>query len=129
MRHETIRFFTDREEEIVEILTITGMRCSVAKMLVYLLRGCEETTRAVGQGAGVCRSDVSAGVKYLEARGWIRKRELTTERSGGRPTMMVGLAVPFARIVETLEESLKKSSDRRLEQVRKVKASLRGASG
>ena len=128
LRKETIRFFTDKEEEILDVLKNIGMKYPVARLLVFLSRAPGATTLEIEHGADLRQGQVSEAVQYSTARGWILIRKIQSLH-GGRRANSIRLAVPFSTIVASIGKARKKGSGDRPGRGRKVREAVQGAAG
>jgi predicted transcriptional regulator len=112
-------FFTEKEEEFVNLLIEIGTSKNVAKMLVFLANATEATSRDLERGTDMRQPEVSTAVKYLIDQGWIKDRENPSEK--GRPHKSYSLAVPFKEIIATIEKSKKNEANNHLELLRKIR--------
>lgn len=120
MRQEDILIFTDREEEFVNLLIEIGTKKTVAQMLVFLANTTEATSRNIERGTDLRQPEVSLAIRYMDERGWIKSREIPSEKKG-RPQKTYSLAVPVTEIIATIEKEKKNEMSRRLALVRKMR--------
>jgi predicted transcriptional regulator len=120
MRQESVQFFTDKEEEFVNLLIDIGIKKNVAKSLVFLANTSEATSREIERGTDLRQPEVSIAMKYLMDQGWIKDRERTSENKG-RPQKNYSLAVPFKEIIAAIEKAKKHEANNQLEFVRKIR--------
>lgn len=120
MKRQTVSFFTDREEAFVNILIELGQKKYVANMLVFLANNLEATPREIERGTDMRQPEVSMAIKYLYKQGWIKSREIPSNRKG-RPHKMYSLAVSVKSIVTIIEKEKKKEVKRRLALVKKMR--------
>jgi predicted transcriptional regulator len=112
-------FFTEKEEEFVNLLIEIGTSKNVAKMLVFLANATEATSRDLERGTDMRQPEVSTAVKYLIDQGWIKDRENPSEK--GRPHKRYSLAVPIKEIIATIEKFKKNEANNQLELLRKIR--------
>lgn len=103
VKQETVIYFTEKEEELVNLLFDMGIKRNVAKVLVFLAKIPAVTSRVIEKGTGLRQSEVARVMLNLTRVGWIRNQE-KRERSKGRPTKIYELAQPFAEILNCIEE-------------------------
>jgi predicted transcriptional regulator len=82
MRQESVQFFTEKEEEFVNLLIEIGMKKNVAKVLVCLAYVPDATSRSIERRTGMRQPEISLAMKYLMDQGWIRIREKKGEKRG-----------------------------------------------
>jgi predicted transcriptional regulator len=120
MKQKNILIFTDKEEEFVNLLIKIGTKKTIAEMLVYLANTPEATSRNIERGTDLRQSEVSMGIRYLNERGWIKSREILSEKDG-RPAKTYSLAVPVKEIIAAIEKEKKDEMNSRLAMVRKMR--------
>ena len=119
MRQESVQYFTDKEEEFVNLLIKTGTKKIVAKMLVFLASTPEATSRTIERGTDMRQPEVSMAMKSLIELGWIKSRETPSEKKG-RPTKVYTLAKPIAEIINCIESEKKNETRNKIALVRKL---------
>ena len=72
MRQESVQYFTDQEEEFVNLLIKIGTKRNVAMVLVFLASTKEVTSRAIERGTDLRQPEVSMAMKYMMELGWIK---------------------------------------------------------
>jgi len=120
MRQESIQYFTDKDEEFVNLLIKIGTRRNVAKMLVFLASTKEATSRAIERGTDMRQPEVSMAMKSLIELGWIKSRESPSENKG-RPTKIYTLAKPIDEIINFIESEKKNETRYKIALVRKLR--------
>lgn len=120
MRIETIQYFTEKEEEIVNLLIDIGMKKNIAKLLVFFVNVPQASSRAIERGTDMRQPEVSIAMKYLLDRGWIRVWGEPNEGKG-RPVKIYELAVPIKEIMNSIEEEKKSEARDQLALIRKLR--------
>ena len=120
MRQRSVWFFTDREEEFVNLLIQVGMRKYVANMLVFLANTTEATSREIERGTDMRQPEVSMAIKYLLAHEWIKSREIPSEQKG-RPQKIYTLAVPVKTILASVEKEKTTEAKHKLALIKKIR--------
>jgi predicted transcriptional regulator len=120
MRRENVQYFTEKEEEFVNLLIEIGTKKTIAKVLVFLASTPEATSRAIERGTDMRQPEVSMAMKYLMDQGWIRVRESHSENKG-RPMKVYELAKPITVIVDCIEKKKKNEANNQLALVRKLR--------
>jgi len=120
MRQQSVQFFTDKEEEFVNLLIEIGTRKNVAKVLVFLASTPETTSRGIERGADMRQPEVSMATKYLMDQVWIKSREAPSENKG-RPTKVYELAKPITVIMDSIEKKKKIETNNQLALVKKLR--------
>ena len=123
MRQENVMYFTDKEEEFVNLLIEVGIARNIAKVLVFLANTPEASSRAIERGVDMRQPEVSIAMKSLIDRGWIRSRESSAE-SKGRPMKIYELAKPINEIIEGIENEKKTEAKNQLALIKKLQAHL-----
>ena len=123
MKQENVMYFTDKEEEFVNLLIAIGITKNIAKVLVFLANTPETTSRAIERGVDMRQPEVSIAMKSLIDRGWIRSRESSAE-SKGRPMKIYELAKPINEIIEGIENEKKTEAKNQLALIKKLQAHL-----
>lgn len=113
--------FSKRDEVLVELLMGTGMQKNIAMTLAFMRKKEETTSLEVEASTGLRQPEVSLAVQELRRRKWIIKRDLKKE-SKGRPLHIYKLALPFVRIVETLEKEERKRVEHIESNIEQLKA-------
>ncbi|MFA6226055.1 MAG: ArsR family transcriptional regulator [Methanoregula sp.] len=119
MRRQSVSFFTEKEEEFVNLLIAISMSKYVANMLIFLVNTPEATSREIERGTDMHQPEVSLTIKYLFRQEWIKSREIPSDRKD-RPRKTYSLAVPVNVVLATIEKEKKDEVKRRLALVRKI---------
>ncbi|WP_019176372.1 hypothetical protein [Methanomassiliicoccus luminyensis] len=101
------RGFTKKDETLVKLLMRTDMPKNVAKTLVFLRKKEETTSVEIEISTALRQPEVSIAMQELRRRKWVIKRDIKKEGKG-RPVHSYKLALPFDKIVETIEKEEKK---------------------
>lgn len=120
MRQENVTYFTDKEEELSNLLIAIGIPRNIAKVLVFLANAPEATSRAIERGADMRQPEVSLAMRYLMEQGWIKSRDSSAE-SKGRPMKIYELAIPFSEIINRIENEKKNEAKDQLARVRQLR--------
>lgn len=120
MRTQSVTYFTEREEEFVNLLIEIGMRRTVAKVLVFLANIEEATSRDIERGTDLRQPEVSIAMNYMYERDWLKSRE-SKAMSKGRPVKIYTLAKPIIKIMDNIEQEKKEEARHRLELVKKLR--------
>ncbi|MEN6396154.1 MAG: MarR family transcriptional regulator [Methanoregula sp.] len=120
MIKQTIQLFTDKEEEFVNLLIQIGMKKNVANMLVFLTNTEEATSRDIERGTDLRQPEVSLAIKYLAEQGWIKSKEIASDRKG-RPVKNYTLAKPVTEIMTSIEKQKKAEANNQLALVKKMR--------
>jgi predicted transcriptional regulator len=120
MRTQSVTYFTDHEEEFVNLLIEIGLRRTVAKVLVFLANIDEATSRDIERGTDLRQPEVSIAMNYMYERDWLKSRE-SKAMSKGRPVKIYTLSKPIAKIMDNIEQEKKEEARHRLELVKKLR--------
>jgi predicted transcriptional regulator len=126
LRQENVIYFTQKEEEFANLLIKIGTKKNIAKVLVFLAKTPEATSRAIERGTDMRQPEISMAMKYLMDQGWIRSRESSGE-SKGRPIKIYELAKPFNEIMDCIENEKKNEAKNKLVLVQKLRQHLLGS--
>jgi predicted transcriptional regulator len=120
MRQENVTYFTDKEEELSNLLIAIGIPRNIAKVLVFLANAPEATSRAIERGADMRQPEVSLAMRYLLEQGWVKSRDSAAE-SKGRPMKIYELSIPFSEIIDRIEKEKKNEAKDQLARVRQLR--------
>ena len=120
MRTQSVTYFTEREEEFVNLLIEIGMRRTVAKVLVFLANIEEATSRDIERGTDLRQPEVSIAMNYMYERDWLKSRE-SKAMSKGRPVKIYTLSKPITKIMDNIEAEKKEEAKHRLDLVKKLR--------
>jgi predicted transcriptional regulator len=124
LRQENVIYFTQKEEDFANLLIKIGTKKNIAKVLVFLAKTPEATSRAIERGTDMRQPEISMAMKYLMDQGWVRSRESSGERKG-RPIKIYELAKPFNEIMDCIENEKKNEANNNLALVQKLRQHLR----
>lgn len=120
MKLEKVLTFTEKEEELADLLSEVGLKKNVAKVLVYLANTEEATSREIERGTDLRQPEVSIAMRTLSEKEWISNRESKAE-SKGRPVKIYNLSKPMKEIIDTLEKDKKEEIENQLEIIKKIR--------
>lgn len=123
MRPENVTFFTDKEEELANLLIMIGIKKNIARILVYLANIPEATSHDIERGTDMRQSAVSIAMRCLMDKGWVRNRK-SFDYSKGRPLKIYELAKPFNEIMDCIENEKKNEANNKLAIVQKLQENL-----
>ncbi|MFA4861890.1 ArsR family transcriptional regulator [Methanoregula sp.] len=116
---KTIQIFTKNEEEIIQLLTKIGIPRNGARILVYFSERTRACSHDIEYGTGLRQPEVSIALKYLAKRGWVKSREIVSEKKG-RPVKIWTLTLPWTKILDSIRNEMQQEVTTRLERVRSV---------
>ena len=104
MRKDPTGFvFNAKECEIIDLMKALGTAKNFSKVVVFLSKTGEATSRSIEDSVKLKQSEVSVILKELRDRGWVTSRSM--KKGGkGRPTQIHKLRVSLKRIVKDVEE-------------------------
>jgi predicted transcriptional regulator len=120
MRLENVTFFTDEEEEFVNLLIKIGIKKNIARILVFFKNIPYATSHDIDLGTDMRQSEVSVAMQYLIDKGWIRRRDSSAD-NGSRPKKIYELAKPFNEIMEIIGNEKKNEVSSQLVVVQKLR--------
>ena len=123
MRQETVTYFTEKEEEFANLLIKIGTKKNIDKVLVFLAKTPEATSRAIERGIDMRQPEISTAMKYLMDWEWIRSRESPSENKGW-PLKIYELAKPIHEIIDCIENEKKSEASIQLALVQKSREHL-----
>jgi predicted transcriptional regulator len=123
MRQENVIYFTEKEEEFANLLIKIGTKKNIAKVLVFLAKTPEATSRAIESGTDLRQPEISLAMKYLTAQGWIISHECSGE-SKGRPIKIYELAKSIHEIMDCIENEKKNEANNKLALVQNLRQHL-----
>lgn len=84
MRTENVIYFSDTDWNFISLLAGTGIGMVQAKMLVFLNRNGEATSRDIQRGADMRQPEVNATGRKVPERGWVSLFGRKCEGRSGR---------------------------------------------
>ena len=120
MRSENITFFTDKEEELTNLLIKIGIKKNIARILVFFANIPDATSHDIERGTDMRQPEVSIAMRYLMDKGWIRSRESSAD-SRSRQIKIYELAKPFNEIMDCIENEKKNEVSSQLALVQKLR--------
>jgi predicted transcriptional regulator len=124
MKTRNVQYFTDKEEEFVNLLIDIGTKQSIAKVLVFLSNTAEATSRDIERGTDLRQPEVSIAMRYLAEQDWIKSRESKAE-SKGRPVKIYILSKSINDIMNSIEKEKKEEAKSQLALVQKLREYIR----
>ncbi len=98
--------FTEKEEELIRLMSSMEISHNVARTLVCLAAMEECTSVQIERTTGLRQPEVSIAIQELRDRGWVAKRDIKRERKG-RPVHSYRLNRPFERIISNINAAEK----------------------
>lgn len=113
MRSKNVLYFTQKEEDLTDLLMQIGFKRNIARVLIYLANSPEATSRDIERGTDLRQPEVSIAMTALLEKGWLSAREIRTENKG-RPVKKYSLSHPFSEIISRIEAGKTEELDRQL---------------
>jgi predicted transcriptional regulator len=107
---------TEKEEELIRLLTSMDISRNVARTLVCLAAMEESTSQQIERSTALRQPEVSIAIQELRDRGWVTKRDIKRERKG-RPVHSYRLSIPLEEILGAIEVQEK-------ERIKRMEAAL-----
>ena len=120
VRQEVVQYFTEKEEEFINLLIRIGTKKNVATVLVFLASTLKATGLAIERGTGLRQPEVSMAMKYLMEQGWIKSCGSPSEHKT-RPSKVYELAKSITEIMECIEKENKIKVNKQLALVKKLR--------
>lgn len=112
-------FFTNREEEFIDLLIRVGTRRNIATALVFMANADEVSSRQIERGTDLRQPEVSLAMRYLIDRDWVISRENETPCKG-RPLKIFKLAKPITEIVKSIEDEKRHEANQKIQLTKKL---------
>ena len=94
--------FSKKEQEIINLMSVLGMNKHFSRVVVFLSRIKESTSRDIQNSIGLKQSEVSVILRSLRERGWLTTEFIQTTKRG-RPTQKHKLKYHIGSIVKYIE--------------------------
>jgi predicted transcriptional regulator len=120
MRSDNVLYFGQREEEFANLLIGLGVKKNVAKVLVYLSRVSEATSREIERGTDLRQPEVSIAMRSMKENRWVESRENKAD-SKGRPIKIYQLVLPVTEIMDNIESDKKKEAKSQLDLIQQLR--------
>ena len=120
MRTENVMYFTEKEEEFINLLIDIGTKRNVAKVLVFLANIPEATSREIERGTDLRQPEVSIAMLHLTEQDWVKGRASKAE-SKGRPIKIYELAKTITEILDSIEKKKEKETNNQLAHIQRLR--------
>jgi len=104
MEKDTI---VEKEQKAVKVLQHLGFSRMEAQTILFLFKTERVTARDIEEGTKLRQPEVSQGTNALINRKWIKKLKITT-KGKGRPHYKYYLAKPKEKILDNIQEEIRK---------------------
>ena len=121
MRTKKVIYFSQADGDFISLLADTGIGLNQARMLVFLDRNGEATSRDIERGADMRQPDVNIiGKKFLE-RGWVSISEKESEGHSGRIPRVYRLIKSLRFIIDDIEKEKKAEARKEFGLIKKMR--------
>jgi len=110
MEYTQIAQMDKKDNEIVDILTRTGMARNTAKVFVAIKELDNPDTRQIMQFTGIMQPQISVAVRQLMDMGYVESKTEQAENRG-RPISHYSLRRPIDEIISDIEETVQRKID------------------
>ena len=97
--------YTERDEEIADILKDIGLRMNEARVLVLFFKGVDLSSREVERISDLRQPEVSIALTHLTKKRWVRVVRHITENKG-RPVKIFNLSLSVDEILDEIEHEI-----------------------
>jgi predicted transcriptional regulator len=119
MKERKVQYFTENEEEFINLMLGIGIKKTVAKVLLFLARTPEATSRDIERGTDLRQPEVSIAIGHLMDKGWAVSRE-NEAKNKGRPFKIYELAKPINEIMDSIEKETENKANNQLKLIKKL---------
>ena len=120
MEVKKVTYFTEKEEEVTNLLTNLGFKKRVAKVMIYLSSKPESTTHDIERGTDLRQPEVSLATGYLIDKKWLVCKEVR-EKKTGRPAKTFRLAKTLSEIFNSIEVQKKNETSAKMQMMKKLR--------
>jgi len=110
MEYTQIAQMDEKDNEIVNILTRTGMARNTAKVFVAIKELNNPNTKQIMQFTGIMQPQISVAVRQLIDMGYVESKTEQTENRG-RPISYFSLRKTIDEIIFDIEETVQRKID------------------
>ncbi len=121
MREDISNFaFSARDREIMDLMSSLGINKNSSKVVLFLSKNGEASSRAIESAVDLRQSEVSIVTSSLRRKGWLISRNLK-KPGKGRPTNLFKLRYPLPKVIKDIEGEKQEE----MEEMRKLIAHLK----
>jgi predicted transcriptional regulator len=121
MREDISDFaFSARDREIMTLMSSLGINKNMSKVVLFLSKNGEASSRAIENAVDLRQSEVSIVTSSLRRKGWLISRNLK-KPGKGRPTNLFKLRYPLPKVIKDIETEKQDE----MEEMRKMIAHLK----
>jgi predicted transcriptional regulator len=121
MRTKNVIYFSKADWDLVSLLAKTGIALNQAKILVFLDRNGEATSRDIERGADLRQPEVNITGRKFQERGWVAINERKTEGRPGRSPQYYRLAKSLRLISDDIEKEKKEEARKEIAVMKKMR--------
>jgi predicted transcriptional regulator len=122
MREENKNYtFSAKELEIIRLMVSLGMPKNNTRVIVYLSKVGEATSKHVENAINMKQSEVSIILKWLNEKGWLSSKSVK-KPSKGRPTQYHKLKCPLKNMVKDIEGEKVQEIDEMKKKIARLKS-------
>ena len=120
MEYTQIPQMDEKDNEIVNILTCTGIARNTAKVFVAIKELDNPDTKQIMQFTGIMQPQISVAVRQLIDMGYVESKTEQTENRG-RPISYFSLRKSINEIISDIEETVQKKIDTKKQNIERLK--------
>jgi predicted transcriptional regulator len=120
MRTKNVQYFTETEEQFIDLLVRIGTKKTIAKILVFMVNNRKATIAEIEHGADMRQPEISMAMKYLIERKWIGSCEIRSTTQG-RPLKIYELTKSRSEILDIIQTEKEDEVKRQLALLRKLR--------
>jgi len=120
MEYTQIAQMDEKDNEIVNILTRTGMARNTAKVFVAIKELNNLDTKQIMQFTGIMQPQISVAVRQLINMGYVESKTEQTENRG-RPISYFSLRKTIDEIISDIEETVQRKIDSETQNIARLR--------
>jgi len=120
MEYTQIPQMDEKDNEIVNILTCTGIARNTAKVFVAIKELDNPDTKQIMQFTGIMQPQISVAVRQLIDMGYVESKTEQTENRG-RPISYFSLRKTIDEIIFDIEETVQRKIDAEKQNIERLK--------
>ncbi|MFH0966085.1 MAG: hypothetical protein V1862_00155 [Methanobacteriota archaeon] len=125
MGSSAIPYLTEKEEEVIHLLTEVGLKTNEARLLVAFFRGIESTSRDLERITDLRQPEVSVGITCLSKRKWVCVSSLITANKG-RPVKIFSLTKTIDVILDEIKDGISAGHDKEVTMLKRIREIIKG---
>ena len=120
MEYTSVPRMDEQDNEIVNILTRTGMAKNTAKVFVAIKELDNSDTKQIMQFTGIMQPQISVAVRQLIDMGYVESKTEQTENRG-RPISYFSLKKSINEIIFDIEETVQRKIDAKKQDIERLR--------